>query len=106
MFTKNRQFCQRIQPISRQPLAALWLALLPCMVMAAGSAQAQTNSVTVPAAQDNQAEAVQVAALDNTETLGFNMAFLQGQASTADLRTLLSNSNVPEGVQRLSLIHI
>lgn len=103
MFTKNRQFCQRIQPISRQPLAALWLALLPCMVMAAGSAQAQTNSVTVPAAQDNQAEAVQVAALDNTETLGFNMAFLQGQASTADLRTLLSNSNVPEGVQRVDL---
>uniref|UniRef100_UPI003D041F2E fimbria/pilus outer membrane usher protein n=1 Tax=Alcaligenes faecalis TaxID=511 RepID=UPI003D041F2E len=103
MFTKNRQFCQCSQPISRQPLAALWLALLPCMVMAAGSAQAQTNSVTVPAAQDNQAEAVQVAALDNTETLGFNMAFLQGQASTADLRTLLSNSNVPEGVQRVDL---
>lgn len=103
MFTKNQQFCRRIRPISRQPLAALWLALLPCMVMAAGSAQAQTKSVTVPAPQDTQAEAVQMAALDNTETLGFNMAFLQGHASTADLRTLLSNSNVSEGVQRVDL---
>ncbi|WP_232466877.1 FimD/PapC N-terminal domain-containing protein, partial [Alcaligenes faecalis] len=34
---------------------------------------------------------------------GFNMAFLQGNASTADLRTLLSSSNVPEGVQRVDL---
>lgn len=104
MFKKNHQFCHSIRPVSRQPLTALRLALLPCMVIMACLAQAQTvTSVTVPAPEDNTAEPVQLAALDNTETLGFNMAFLQGQASTADLRTLLSNSNVAEGVQRVDL---
>lgn len=103
MFTKNHLFCQRMRPISRQPLAALRLALLPSMVIAVCSAQAQTNTITIPAPEEKQVEAVQVAALDASETMGFNIAFLQGNASTADLRTLLSNSNVSEGVQRVDL---
>lgn len=103
MFTKNRQFCQRICLISRQPLDALWLILLSCMVLAADSTLAQTNSATIAAPEDNQAKTIQVAALDNTESLRFNMAFLQGKASTADLRTLLASSNVPEGIQRVDL---
>lgn len=104
MFKKNHLFCHRIRPISRQPLAALRLALLPGMVMVACSAQAQTTlSASVPAPEDKQAEPVHVAALAASETMGFNMAFLQGNASTSDLRTLLSNSNVSEGVQRVDL---
>ncbi|MEZ7808517.1 fimbria/pilus outer membrane usher protein [Alcaligenes phenolicus] len=104
MFTKNHLFCHRVHPISRQPLAALRIALLPCMVFAACAAQAQTTaSVTVPAPEENKTEPVQVAALDSGDSMAFNMAFLQGNASTADLRTLLSSSNVAEGVQRVDL---
>lgn len=104
MFKKNHLFCHRTRLISRQPLAALRLALLPCMVIVACTAQAQTTpSANLPAPKDNPAESVQVAALAASETMGFNMAFLQGQASTSDLRTLLSNSNVSEGVQRVDL---
>ncbi len=104
MLKKNHLFCQRIRPTSRQSLAALRLALLPCMVMMACTAQAQTTpTLSVPAPEDKKAEPVQVAALSASETMGFNTAFLQGSASTADLRTLLSNSNVAEGVQRVDL---
>ncbi|MGG4603837.1 fimbria/pilus outer membrane usher protein [Paenalcaligenes sp. Me131] len=105
MFTKNYLFCDRIRIISRQPLVALKLALLPCMVMAACAAQAQTASATAPDDTDKNSptEPVQVAALSDTDSLGFNTAFLHGNASTADLRSLLSNSNVPEGVQRVDL---
>ncbi|MDK7587683.1 fimbria/pilus outer membrane usher protein [Alcaligenes faecalis subsp. phenolicus] len=101
MPTKNHVFCHHI---SRQALAAPQLALLSCMVMSACAAQAQTvPSVAVPAPEENQATPVQVAALHNPNSTGFNMAFLHGNASTSDLRTVLSNSHVPEGVQRVDL---
>ncbi|MFT9639006.1 fimbria/pilus outer membrane usher protein [Alcaligenes phenolicus] len=104
MSKKNHLFCHSIRPVSRQPLATLRLALLPCLVIMACTVQAQTDSsIQVPAPEENKAEPVQVAALSTTDSLGFNMAFLQGNASTADLRTLLSNSNVSEGVQRVDL---
>ncbi|MGG4774498.1 fimbria/pilus outer membrane usher protein [Paenalcaligenes sp. Me52] len=103
MFTKNHLFSHSVRTISHQPLVVLRLALLPSMVIAAATAQAETQLTTPIKAESTTAEPVQVAALDNAESLGFNTAFLHGSASTADLRALLSNSNVPEGVQRVDL---
>lgn len=100
MFTKHHLFCYS----GRQSVATPRLALLHCMMIAASSAQAQaSSSVTVPAPDKAPTEAIQVAALEAGDSMVFNMAFLHGSASTADLRTLLSSSNVPEGIQRVDL---
>lgn len=100
MFTKHHLFCYS----GRRSVATPRLALLHCMMIAACSAQAQaSSSVTVPAPDKAPTEAIQVAALEAGDSMVFNMAFLHGSASTTDLRTLLSSSNVPEGIQRVDL---
>ena len=119
MSKKNNLFCHRIHPASRPSVAALGLTTLPFLVMMA-SAQAQTApeqlvAASVPASTatlasapaasstEHSAEPVQIAALDQAASPGFNMAFLHGAASRTDLHTLLAGSNVPEGVQRVDL---
>ena len=98
MSKKNHLFCSSIRPASRQTLAALWLALLPCLaVMMPSQTHAQADTPKAP----TPAEPVQVAALDTHSAAAFNMAFLHGNASAADLRTLLAGTGIPEGVQRV-----
>lgn len=57
-----------------------------------------------PVSASDARGAVQVAALSSTISQSFNMAFLYGGASMADLQALLAGSGVPEGVQRTELL--
>lgn len=101
MYPKNTYFEAALASLRRSPQAMLWLTLLSCLTLGT-HARAQSEATQVNSAKDKKnVEPTQLASLDLGNNLGFNTAFLHGNASASDLHAMLAGPGVLEGVQRV-----